>query len=152
MNGGVSHVGTFDPKPALDKYDGQPLSGEGPKTACKTRNLMRLPFQFRQDGQNGLPVSDVFPHMAQCIDGICVGRSVDDTDIPNHEASLLRMPCGPIQPGRPSWGSCGPGTENQKLPSFIVLCPDVPNVAGAPRCELIFAGGLLWQLLFHYGD
>src|SRR5690348_15042643 len=129
MNGGVSHVDTFDPKPALDKYDGQPLPGGNPKTERRTGNLMRSPFQFRQYGKSGLPVSDVFPHVAQCIDDICVVRSVY-TDIPNHEPSLLMLACGHIQPGRPSWGSWttyGLGTENQNLPGFIVLCADIPN-------------------------
>jgi len=61
MNGGVSHVDTFDPKPSLDKYDGKPMPGGNPKTERKTGNLMRSPFQFRRYGQSGLPVSDVFP-------------------------------------------------------------------------------------------
>jgi Protein of unknown function (DUF1501) len=124
MNGGVSHVDTFDPKPALDQYDGQPLPGGNPKTERRTGNLMRSPFQFRPRGKSGLPVSDVFPHVAECIDDICLIRSVY-TDIPNHEPSLLMMNCGHIQPGRPSWGSWityGLGTENQNLPGFVVLC------------------------------
>jgi hypothetical protein len=140
MNGGVSHVDTFDPKPALDKYDGQPLPGGNPKTERKTGNLMRSPFQFRQYGKSGLPVSDVFPHVAQCIDDICVVRSVY-TDIPNHEPSLLMLACGHIQPGRPSWGSWttyGLGTENQNLPGFIVLCADIPNVVGPPMWNSSF--------------
>ena len=101
---------------------------------------MRSPFQFRQYGKSGLPVSDVFPHVAQCIDDICVVRSVY-TDIPNHEPSLLMLACGHIQPGRPSWGSWttyGLGTENQNLPGFIVLCADIPNVVGPPMWNSSF--------------
>ena len=140
MNGGVSHVDTFDPKPALDKYDGQPLPGGNPKTERKTGNLMRSPFRFTQHGQSGLPVSDVFPHIAECVDDICMLRSVY-TDIPNHEPSLIMMACGHIQPGRPSWGSWvtyGLGTENQNLPGFIVLAPDIPNVVGPPMWNSAF--------------
>ncbi len=140
MNGGVSHVDTFDPKPALEKYDGQPLPGGNPKTERRTGNLMRSPFQFRPRGKSGLPVSDVFPQVAECIDDICVIRSVY-TDIPNHEPSLLMMNCGHIQPGRPSWGAWltyGLGTENQNLPGFMVLCGEPPNVVGPPLWNSAF--------------
>ena len=140
MNGGVSHIDTFDPKPALDKYDGKPLPGGNPKTERRTGNLMRSPFLFKPRGQSGLPVSDVFPQIAECIDDICVLRSVY-TDIPNHEPSLIMMACGHIQPGRPSWGSWvtyGLGTENQNLPGFIVLCAGIPNVVGPPMWNSAF--------------
>jgi hypothetical protein len=133
MNGGPSQVDTFDPKPMLDKYHGQPMPGGNPKTERKTGNLMKSPFRFKQYGQSGIEVSDLFPKVGECIDDICVIRSMH-TDIPNHEPSLLMLNCGENQPGRPSMGSWityGLGTENQNLPGYVVLCPGTP-IVGAP--------------------
>jgi hypothetical protein len=139
LNGGLSHVDSFDPKPMLDKYNGQPMPGGNPKTERKTGNLMRSPFRFRNYGQSGLPVSELFPFTGECADDLCVIRSMF-TDVPNHEPSLFMLNCGTIQPGRPSLGSWllyGLGTENQKLPGFVVLCPGVP-VVGPPLWNSAF--------------
>jgi hypothetical protein len=79
-------------------------------------------------------VSELFPHVGSMVDDICFIRSMQ-TDIPNHEPSLLMMNTGHIQPGRPSmgaWLTYGLGTENQNLPGFVVLCPDQPTVVGPP--------------------
>ena len=133
MNGGPSQVDTFDPKPMLTKFHGQPMPGGNPKTERKTGNLMRSPFSFKKYGQSGIQVSEIFPNVGECIDDICVIRSLH-TDIPNHEPSLLMMNCGENQPGRPSMGSWityGLGTENQNLPSYVVLCPGTP-IVGQP--------------------
>lgn len=133
LNGGLSHVDTFDPKPTLDKYDGKPYPGGDLKTERKTGALMRSPFSFSRHGQSGLPVSELFPHLAKLIDQICVVRSMT-TLIPNHEPSLLMMNTGHVQTGRPamgSWLTYGLGSENQNLPGFIVLSPGAP-VVGAP--------------------
>lgn len=139
LNGGLSQVDTFDPKPMLDKYHGQPLPGGNLKTERKTGNLMRSPFQFKKYGQSGIEVSDIFPNVGECIDDICVIRSAH-TDIPNHEPSLFMMNCGNSQPGRPamgSWINYGLGTENENLPGFVVLCPGVP-VVGPPLWNSTF--------------
>ena len=91
---------------------------------------MPSPFQARQRGQSGIEVTDLFPHIASCIDELCVIRSMY-TDNPNHEPSLLMMNSGNMQPIRPSLGSWltfGLGTENQNLPGFVVLCPGKPVV------------------------
>ena len=128
LNGGLSQVDTFDPKPMLDKYHGQPYPGGNFKTERKTGNLMRSPFSFKKCGQSGIEVSEIFPHVGECIDDVCVIRSMQ-TNIPNHEPSIFMMNCGDIQAGRPSMGSWvnyGLGTENQNLPGFVVLCPGVP--------------------------
>ena len=134
MNGGVSQVDTFDPKPTLERYHGQPLPTGEIKTERKTGALMKSPFGFSRYGESGLEVSELFPHVGSCADDICVIRSMY-TDIPNHEPSLLMMNTGHIQPGRPSLGSWltyGLGSENQDLPGFVVLCPDQPTVVGPP--------------------
>jgi hypothetical protein len=134
MNGGLSQVDSFDPKPALDKYHGQPLPGGSIATERKTGTLMRSPFQFKKYGQCGMEVSELFPHVGECADDICFIRSVY-TDIPNHEPAMLMMNTGFSQVGRPSLGSWltyGLGAENENLPGFVVLCPDVPTTVGPP--------------------
>jgi hypothetical protein len=140
LNGGLSQVDSFDPKPALDRYDGKPMPGAGPpRTESSTGNLMRSPFSFRRYGQSGIEVSEIFPKIAAMIDKFCVIRSMH-TDVPNHEPSLFLTNCGAIQPGRPSLGSWltyGLGTVNRNLPGFVVLCPGTP-VVGPPLWESAF--------------
>ncbi len=133
MNGGPSQVDTFDPKPMLDKYDGQRPPGADLKTERKTGGLMKSPFKFARHGQSGLEISEIFPHLSTCADDLCVIRSMH-TNIPNHEPSLLMMTSGETQPTRPSMGSWllyGLGTENENLPGFVVLCPGKPVVGPA---------------------
>jgi hypothetical protein len=130
LNGGPSQVDTFDPKPMLDKYHGQPMPSGNLKTERKTGNLMRSPFTFQRHGKSGIEVSEIFPKLAACIDDICVIRSMY-TDRPNHEPSLLMLNSGDRLPGRPamgSWLTYGLGTENQNLPGYIVLCPGLPVI------------------------
>jgi hypothetical protein len=134
MNGGCSHVDSFDPKPMLDKYDGQPLPGGAIKTERRTGELMKSPFQFKKYGQCGMDISELWPHLGEVADDICWVRSVY-TDIPNHEPSCLMLNTGANQAGRPSmgaWLTYGLGTENQNLPGYVVLCPDVPTTVGPP--------------------
>lgn len=133
MNGGPSQVDTFDPKPALTKYDGQRPPGSELKTERKTGGLMKSPFRFDRHGESGLEISELFPHLSSCADDLCVIRSMH-TNIPNHEPSLLMMTSGETQPTRPSMGSWllyGLGTENENLPGFVVLCPGKPVVGPA---------------------
>jgi hypothetical protein len=132
MNGGPSHVDTFDPKPELSRHSGEsPPSEVVAKLGRKSsRKLMGSPFRFAKHGESGIEVSELFPEVGRCIDDICVVRSMH-TDIPNHEPALLMMNSGQIQPTRPSMGSWltyGLGTENQNLPGFVVLCPGKPVV------------------------
>ncbi len=125
MNGGPSHVDTFDPKPALEKYAGKPLPMENLRTERKTGAAFPSPFKFRKHGQSGIEVSELFPHVAESIDDIAVIRSLH-ADVPNHEPSLLLMNCGEarlIRPSLGSWVTYGLGTENQNLPGFIAMCP-----------------------------
>ena len=140
MNGGLSQVDSFDPKPALDKYHGQPLPGGIVATERKTGALMRSPFQFKKYGKSGMDVSELFPNVGACADDICWIRSMH-TDIPNHEPSMLMMNTGFGQAGRPSlgaWLTYGLGTENKNLPGFVVLCPDVPTTVGPPLWDSSF--------------
>ncbi len=131
MNGGPSHVDTFDPKPALKEYEGQsPALIQRDTGRKKQGGLMASPFKVSKCGQSGIEVSELYPEVGRCIDDICVLRSMY-TDNPNHEPSLLMMNSGNMQPIRPSLGSwlChGLGTENHDLPGFIVLCPGKPVV------------------------
>ena len=131
MNGGPSHVDTFDPKPKLAELAGQdiPESLIDPRRKPKGK-LMPSPFRFAKHGQAGIEVSELFPEVASRIDDLCVIRSLY-TDNPNHEPSLLMMNSGNMQPIRPSLGSWlvyGLGTENRNLPGFVVLCPGKPVV------------------------
>lgn len=143
MNGGISQVDTFDRKPLLDKLDGKTahkkqevLPGAQLATAG---HLMRSPFTFRRYGESGVEVSELFPHVGECIDDICIVRSMY-TDLPNHEPALMMINNGHNQQSRPSlgsWISYGLGTENQNLPGFVVLCPGTP-VMGPPLWNSAF--------------
>ena len=124
MNGGPSHVDTFDPKPMLQKYAGKPVPTHLP-TERKTGAAFPSKFPFSPCGKSGIEVSSLYPHVGRCIDDICVIRSMK-ADVPNHEPSLLLMNCGEarqIRPAMGSWVTYGLGSENQNLPGFIVMCP-----------------------------
>ena len=128
MNGGPSHVDTFDPKPALQRFAGKMLPVANLATERKTGAAFPSPYKFRQYGQGGLPVSEIFPHTARHMDDICVLRSMR-ADVPNHEPSLMLMNCGEsilTRPSMGSWMTYGLGTENQNLPGFIAMCPGYP--------------------------
>ena len=134
MNGGLSQVDSFDPKPMLTKYDGHPMPGGDLGHERKTGSLMKSPFTFRKYGKSGIEVSELFPNVGECIDDICVVRSVY-TEIPNHEPALIMMNTGANIIGRPSmgaWLTYGLGTQNKNLPGFVVLCPQVPTTVGPP--------------------
>jgi hypothetical protein len=125
MNGGPSHVDTFDPKPKLDEYHGKPLPTANLRTERKTGAAMRSPFKFEPRGRSGIEVSELFAKTAQHIDEMCVIRSMY-ADVPNHEPSLMLMNCGDGRLPRPSlgaWVTYGLGSENQNLPGFIAMCP-----------------------------
>ncbi|MSV29606.1 MAG: DUF1501 domain-containing protein, partial [Bryobacterales bacterium] len=140
LNGGLSQMDSFDRKPMLDKFDGKPLPYETPRTEFATGNLMRSPFQFKQYGQNGTWVSELFPKMAGMIDDFCIIRSMT-SDIPNHGPSITMMNTGQSRVGRPSMGSWvtyGLGTENQNLPGYIVLAPAASGEGGNARWSSAF--------------
>lgn len=124
LNGGPSHVDTFDHKPLLSKYAGQSL-GDNLLTERKTGAAFPSPFKFRRYGQSGIEVSEIFSRTAAHIDDIAVIRSMY-AQVPNHEPSLMLMNCGDSVQPRPSMGAWvlyGLGTENQNLPGFVAMCP-----------------------------
>src|SRR5579859_2338039 len=125
MSGGVSHVDTFDPKPALHQYAGQPLTGKG-EVVVRQGNpgpLMPSPFSFRKYGESGLDVAEIFPSIAQHVDEIAVLRSVYGASNDHVQAHYL-IATGTVRMGFPSvgsWVTYGLGTENQNLPAFVVI-------------------------------
>lgn len=134
MSGGPSHVDLFDPKPKLAEYNGKPPPFELPKLMrTKTGNILQSPFAFQKHGQSGAEVSELFPHLARCVDEMCIVRSMVADNI-NHNGACLQMNTGEQAFSRPSLGSWllyGLGTENQNLPGFVVISPSQP-AQGAP--------------------
>src|SRR5579872_4215811 len=134
MSGGPSHVDTFDPKPRLTAESGKPLPFAKPSLErTKTGNLLGTPFKFNRHGQSGIEVSELFPHVGDCVDDICIIRSMVADNI-NHNGACLQMNTGEQAFSRPSLGSWltyGLGTENQNLPGFVVISPAQP-AQGAP--------------------
>lgn len=131
MNGGPSHVDTFDPKPALKQNEGQQPGGELYKKS-KGTGFLPSPFQFNRCGKSGIEVCETLPNIGRVIDDCCIIRSMH-TDVPNHEPALIQMHTGNVQPIRPSMGSWllyGLGTENQNLPGYVVLRPTPQIVVG----------------------
>src|SRR3984893_17250687 len=127
MTGGVSQVDSFDPK--------QQLTLDHGKKVVKNRSLVRSPFAFKHYGQSGIEVSELFPHVGECVDDVCVIRSMknDDND---HFGATMGIHAGSTNFSRPSigsWVSYGLGTMNHNLPSFMVLAPYLP-----------YAGGQVW--------
>jgi hypothetical protein len=143
MNGGPSHVDTFDPKPALAKHEGETPKDQAGQKKKKTSGYMPSPFEFKPRGQCGMMMSELFPHLSQHADDLCLVRSMH-TDQPNHEPALLIMQSGNPQPVRPSigsWVSYGLGTENENLPSYVSISPGRPVV-----------GPQLWSNAFLPGE
>jgi hypothetical protein len=130
MYGAPSQMDTFDPKPALAKYHGTPVTRV--YGTLEKRIYVGSPFQFAKHGEAGIEVSDIFPHLATCVDDMAVIRSLH-TDSENHPTGVFQMNLGVIFPGAPSMGAWvvyGLGTENQNLPAFVVL-PDGGVWSGA---------------------
>jgi hypothetical protein len=144
MNGGPSHVDTFDPKPALARYAGKPLPTGNLQTERKTGAALPSPWKFRKYGQSGIEVSDLFPHVGRCADDLCVVRSMV-AELPNHEPSLMLWNCGDPVMARPSlgsWVTYGLGTENQNLPGFMAFCPGGLPVKGSENWQAGFLPGV----------
>jgi hypothetical protein len=133
MDGGVSHVDSFDPKPALARRDGQTFQGN--------RKWLRSPWRFGRHGRSGLPVSALFPHIAACADDLAVIRSMK-ADLPLHSTGVLLLHTGSNNAGRPSlgsWVTYGLGSVNRNLPGFVVLNFDVVPCGGMEN----FSSGFL---------
>ena len=124
MDGGVSQVDTFDPKPRLDKDNGKPFAAKiEPTQFNNIGNTLASPWKFKQYGESGIPVSDLFPHVGQHVDDMAVIRSMT-SDFPEHTNANYFLHTGHGQQGRPSmgaWVGYGLGSECQELPGFVVL-------------------------------
>ena len=139
LNGGMSHIDTFDYKPELIKHDGKTAPGGKVFIDRASGNIMASPFKFQKYGQSGIEVSEIFPKIASKIDDFCLIKSMY-TDIPNHGPAILLMNNGHRLGGRPSvgsWITYGLGTEDQNLPGFIAMCPGLP-----------YSGPALWSSSF----
>lgn len=142
LNGGPSHVDTFDHKPLLEKYAGQP-PGDNLLTERKTGAAFPSPFRFRKYGESGIEVSELFAKTAEHIDDIAVIRSMY-AQVPNHEPSLMLMNCGDSVQPRPSMGAWvlyGLGTENQNLPGFVAMCPGGLPIKDSENWQSAFLPG-----------
>jgi Protein of unknown function (DUF1501) len=129
MHGGPSSIDTFDPKPRLDKDNGKPVPFKRGLTFGEdsVRGLMKSPWEFKQHGQSGIPVSALFPNVATCVDDLCVIRSMVGDGV-DHGAALLQLHTGVFSFRRPSMGAWvlyGLGTENRNLPGFITIKPSL---------------------------
>ncbi len=143
LNGGVSQVDTFDPKPELTKRGGQMLPFDNLQTERKTGVALPSPFTFKKHGESGIPISDLFPHLSKCADELAVIRSMH-AELPNHEMSLMLMNTGDqrlVRPSIGSWLTWGIGSDNQNLPGFVALCPGGLPVGGAGNWRSAFLPG-----------
>jgi hypothetical protein len=139
MEGGPSHIDTFDPKPKLNELAGQPLP-PGFKRVVTAMGEVESPLleskrKWKQHGESGLWVSDWLPYTAACVDDIAVIRSCWTNGI-NHSGGVCQMNTGRPTAGRPSlgaWVSYGLGTENQNLPSFVVMTDSNSSPTNGPR-------------------
>jgi hypothetical protein len=124
MDGGPSQVDTFDPKPRLDREHGQPIKVKThPTQFNNVGNVLACPWKFRQYGESGIPVSDLFPHVATCVDDMAIVRSMV-SNFSEHTNANYFMHTGSGLQGRPSqgaWVTYGLGSECQDLPAFVVL-------------------------------
>jgi Protein of unknown function (DUF1501) len=130
MQGGPSHVDTFDYKPALERDDGK-SPGEV-ATGKGNRKLMKSPWKFNPSGTSGILISELFPNLAKHADDLCLLNSMV-TDLPNHPQAAVQLHTGSFQFVRPSMGAWilyGLGTENEELPGFITINP-ITRVGGA---------------------
>lgn len=130
MKGGPSHLDTFDPKPLLDRDHGKPLPFAKPRVQfAKTGTLLRSPWKFKQYGQSGIPVSELFPNVAACVDDMCFIHSLHGTN-PAHGGAVLKLHTGSdnfVRPSMGAWVAYGLGTENQNLPAFVTICPTLAH-------------------------
>src|SRR5436190_1486857 len=124
MDGGPSQVDTFDPKPRLTRENGEPIKMHAPPTQFiphdATPKVLASPFKFHQHGQSGASVSEIFPHLATCVDDLAIVRSTV-ADFTEHANANLFLHTGSNMQGKPSvgsWVTYGLGSENQELPGY----------------------------------
>ena len=130
MKGGPSQMDTFDYKPRLQKDDDKPLPFDKPRVQfAPTGNLLASPWRFQRYGESGIAVSELFPHVAQRVDDLCIINSLYGSN-PAHGGACLKIHTGSdtfVRPSLGSWLSYGLGTENENLPAFITICPTLAH-------------------------
>ncbi len=144
MHGGPSSVDTFDPKERLTRDHGKPLPIKRPLAFADAPPgpLMKSPWEFKPGGQSGIPVSDLFPHVRECVDDLCVVRSLVGEGV-DHGAALLQTFTGSstfVRPAMGAWVVYGLGTENRDLPGFITIKPALSH-GGAKNWSSAFLPG-----------
>jgi hypothetical protein len=141
LEGGVSQMDLFDPKPKLTANDGKPIPH--PDDAKNTKPAFGSPFKFARHGKSGLELGELLPHLGKHADDLCVVRSLH-TDNPAHDSAMLIMNCGHARFARPSvgsWVGYGLGSENKNLPGFVVLCQQKVPIKGAENWQSAFLPG-----------
>ena len=130
MHGGPSQVDTFDYKPQLIRDHGKPLPFNKPRVfSSQTGNLLKSPWEFRQYGESGAWVSDLFPNVAKHVDDMCIINGMHGSNS-RHGAALLELHTGSdtfVRPSMGAWITYGLGTENESLPGFITICPTLTH-------------------------
>lgn len=130
MKGGPSGIDTFDYKPKLQADDGKELPYDKPRVQfAATGALLGSPWKFKQHGESGIHVSELFPHVAQRIDDICVLNSVHGTNAA-HGGAALKLHTGSdtfVRPSMGAWVNYGLGTENENMPGFLTICPTLAH-------------------------
>jgi hypothetical protein len=150
MHGGPSQVDTFDYKPLLERDHGKPLPFAKPRVfSSGTGNLLKSPFAFKQHGQDGAWVSDIFPNVAGCVDDLCIINSMHGSNS-RHGGALLELHTGSdtfVRPSMGSWITYGLGTESQDLPGYITVCPTLThggvNAYSSAFLPAVYAGTAL---------
>jgi len=126
MHGGPSQVDTFDYKPLLQRDHGKPLPFKRPQVvSSETFNLLKSPWEFKQYGQSGMWVSELFPEVAKHVDDLCFVKSMWGSNS-RHGGALLELHTGSdtfVRPSMGSWITYGLGSENQSMPGYVTICP-----------------------------
>jgi hypothetical protein len=147
MHGGPSQVDTFDYKPLLERDHGEPLPFAKPRVfSSQTGNLLKSPWTFRQYGESGAWISDLFPHVGRHADDLCILNGMHGSNS-RHGGALLELHTGSdtfVRPSFGSWVTYGLGTENQELPGFLTVCPTLThggvNAYSSAFLPAIYAG------------
>jgi hypothetical protein len=139
MDGGPSHIDTFDPKPMVNEFAGKPLPDSIERVitpmGVSENPLLASRRKWTRHGESGIPVSDWYPHVGACVDDLCIIRSCTADGL-NHVGSVCQMNTGSILAGRPSlgaWVNYGLGSENNNLPGFVVMLDTEKEPPGGSR-------------------
>jgi hypothetical protein len=155
MDGGPSQVDTFDPKPRLDRENGRPFGAKIQPTQFNNNgNTLACPWKFRQYGQSGMPVSDLFPYIAQRVDDVALIRSMT-SKFSEHTNANYFLHTGHGQQGRPSlgaWAGYGLGSQCRDLPGFIVLNGGLIPPGGLDNFNSGFLPATFQGSIFNHGD